>query len=61
MRNALIFRAVLVWVVSFLNIGLKGKQSRRERDEMEAGCAERDQAVLELSSPRDATEQPKDI
>jgi len=61
MRNAFIFRAVLVWVVSLLNIGLKGKQSRRERDEMEAECAEQDQAVLELSSPRDATEQPKDI
>jgi len=61
MRNALIFRAVLVWVVSLLAIGLKGKQSRRERDEMEAGRAEQDQAVLELFSPRDPTEQSKDI
>jgi len=61
MRNALIFRAVLIWVVSLLIVGLKGKQSRRERDGMEAGRAEQDQAMLELSSPCDAIEQPKDV
>ena len=61
MRNALIFHAAIICVVSLLNIGLKGKQSRRERDEMEAGPTEQVQTVLELSSPRDVTEQPKDV
>ena len=50
MRNALVFNAAIVWAVTLLNIGLKGKQNRRERDEMEARHMEQDQPVLELSS-----------
>jgi len=55
MRNALIFNTAIVWAVAFLNLGLKGKQSRRERDEMEARDVEQDKPVLELSS-REVTE-----
>ncbi|KAF9649531.1 MFS general substrate transporter [Thelephora ganbajun] len=59
MRNALIFHAVIICVVSLLVFGLKGKQNRRERDEMEAGRAEQDQTPTEPSSPRSGAESPK--
>lgn len=49
MRNALIFNGTVICVVSVLIFGLKGKQTRRERDEIEARRAEGPTAV-ELSS-----------
>jgi len=58
MRNALIFHATIISVVSLLVFALKGKQTRRERDEMEAGRTELEQNVVELS-PRDEVEQSK--
>lgn len=60
MRNALIFQAVIICVASLPIIGLKGSQIRRERDEMEAGRAEPDQIVVEVTSPQDGVEQPKE-
>jgi hypothetical protein len=49
MHNALIFHGVIICAVSLLVIPLKGKQTRRERDEMEAaGRAELDPAIVEL-------------
>ncbi|KAF9784690.1 major facilitator superfamily domain-containing protein [Thelephora terrestris] len=36
MRNALIFHGTIICVVSLLTFGLKGEQTRRERDEIEA-------------------------
>lgn len=56
MRNALIFQAVIICVASLLVIGLKGKQNRRERDEMEAGRAELDQPNPELPVVEQAKE-----
>jgi hypothetical protein len=50
MRNALIFNAVIICVVSLMIIPLKGKQTRRERDEMEAGRVE---LVAEVSTGSD--------
>lgn len=58
MRNALIFNGVLVSAVSVLVLGLKGKQTRRERDEIEAKRAE-DPGAVELSS-RSGVEQSKE-
>jgi len=58
MRNALIFHATIISVVSLLIFALKGKQARRERDEMEAGSAELDANVVELPT-RDEVEQSK--
>ena len=58
MRKALIFHATIISVVSLLVFALKGKQTRRERDEMEAGRAELDQNVVELPT-RDEVEQSK--
>jgi len=58
MRNALIFHATIICVVSLLVFALKGKQARRERDEVEAGRAELDHSVVELST-RDEVEQPE--
>jgi len=54
MRNGLIFHATLICVVSVLIFGLRGKQSRRERDEMEAGRTEPDQSVVDI--PEDSKE-----
>lgn len=48
MRNALIFHATIICVVSVLVFGLKGKQTRRERDEIEARRAENPPANLPL-------------
>ena len=59
MRNALIFHAILICVISLPVIGLNGKQNRRERDEMEANRVEEVQTVVEPSSPRDGTEESK--
>ena len=60
MRNALIFQSSIICVVSLSVIGLKGKQSRRERDEMEAERAGQGKTDLELSSPGDGVEPSKD-
>jgi hypothetical protein len=49
MRNALIFHGTIICVVSVLVVALKGKQNRRERDEIEARRAE-DPNSVELSS-----------
>jgi len=56
MRTSLIFHGIVISVVSLLVFALKGKQPRRERDEMEAGRAELDQSVVGLST-RDEVEQ----
>jgi len=60
MHKALIFHAVMVCALSLPVIGFKGKQNRRERDEIEAKRAEEVQTDLEPSSPRDGTEASKD-
>ena len=48
MRNGLRFHAAILCVISVLVFALKGKQTRRERDVMEAGRVERDQSVVEV-------------
>ena len=58
MRNALIFHGVVVCVISVLVFGLKGKQTRRERDEIEARRAG-DPTPVELSS-RSGVEESKE-
>jgi MFS transporter, FLVCR family, MFS-domain-containing protein 7 len=58
MRNALIFNSTIICVVSVLIFGLKGKQNRRERDEIEAGRA-RIPTAVESSLPSGA-EEPKE-
>ena len=60
MRNAFIFQATIICVVSLLVFGLKGKQSRRERDEMEAGCTKLDPNVVEVSSSHGRVGQSKE-
>ena len=60
MRNALIFQGTMVCAVSVLVFGLKGRQSRRERDEVEAGGVELDQTVEELPNRYDGSEQSKE-
>ena len=60
MRNALIFQGAMVCAVSVLVFGLKGRQSRRERDEAEAGGVELDQTVEELPNRYDGSEQSKE-
>jgi len=58
MRNALIFNGTFVCVVSALVIGLKGKQTRRERDEIESRRAG-DTTTTETSS-RGGVEESKE-
>lgn len=58
MRNALIFNSTIICVVSVLVFGLKGKQTRRERDEIEAGRAGVQTAVG--PSSRDGVEDSKE-
>lgn len=58
MRNALIFHGTLVCVASVLVFGLKGKQTRRERDEIEAKRGE-GLANMELTS-RSVLEESKE-
>ena len=48
MRKALVFHGGIICVVSVLIFGLKGKQTRRERDETEARRAEEGPDVAEL-------------
>lgn len=60
MRNALIFHSTIISVVSLLVFALKGKQTRRERDEMEAGRTELDQNIVGLST-HDEVEQSKKL
>ena len=52
MRNALIFHAAIICVVSLLILALKGKQNRRERDEMEATRAGTGQIAMGVSTPQ---------
>ena len=59
MRKALIFHGVIICAVSLLVFALKGKQNRRERDEMEVGRAELDQTSMEVFTPRDGVEDSK--
>lgn len=56
MHNALIFQAVIVCAVSLTVIGLKGKQNRRERDEIEAKRPEPGQNSLALAPPRNGAD-----
>ena len=60
MRNALIFHSTIISVVSLLVFALEGKQTRRERDEMEAGRTELDQNIVGLST-HDEVEQSKKL
>ena len=60
MRNALIFHAVIICAISILVLALKGKQTRRERDEMAAGRLEPDQTVAQVSPRRDGAEGSKE-
>jgi len=52
MRNALTFHAAIICVVSLLILALKGKQNRRERDEMEATRVGTDQFAMGVSTPQ---------
>jgi hypothetical protein len=60
MRNALIFHAVIICATSVLVFALKGKQTRRERDEKEARLAESDQTVVRTPTRRDGVDQSKE-
>lgn len=59
MRNALIFHATVICVVSVLVFALKGRQTRRERDEVEAERTGLEQTVVEQSAPSGGVEQLK--
>lgn len=58
MRNALVFHGTLICAVSVLTLGLKGEQTRRERDEIEAKRAG-DPTPVEPPS-RGVVEEPKE-
>lgn len=58
MRNALIFHGTIICVLSLPVFGLRGIQTRRVRDEMEAKRVE-DQTVVGLSS-RDEVKVPEE-
>lgn len=60
MRNALIFHGTLVCVASVLVFGLRGKQTRRERDEIEAKRGEGPASNVELAS-RSVLEGSKEL
>ena len=50
MHKALVFHGAIICVVSVLIFGLEGKQTRRERDEIEARRAEEGPNVAGLPS-----------
>ena len=61
MRNALIFQDVLICAVSLLVFVLKGGQTRRERDEMDAGYSmQLHQRGVEGFTPDDGVEEFKE-
>ena len=60
MRKALIFQAIIICVVSVLVFALKGKQTRRERDEREAGRVGPERTAMEVFTPRDMVGQSKE-
>ena len=61
MHNALIFQGAIICALSLPILALKGRQTRRERDEMEASHPELDQTgVVQPEVRHDVAEQPKE-